>query len=362
MLHIKSAGAKLLLFASLLIGLTLNAQVSNYYQSAVGLSGEQLKTELHNIIDDHVEFPYTSSSTDVWDILKVTDRDTSNPNNVILLYSGRSVDAAQEYNSGSGWTREHVWAKSRGDFGNSPGPGTDVHHLRPLDAGVNSTRNNRSFDNCNSCDEVIDNNFSTGSFIDQSQWTFQPPAEVKGDVARMLFYMAVRYEGDSNEEDLELNNSIPDQSDKLPFHGKLETLLQWNDEDPVSDWEKNRNEVIFQQFQLNRNPFIDHPELADYLWGGKANDTWTGSDQETGFLELQNDELKFWPNPFKNEIELTHNLTNPNYTLFDITGKIMKSGIIENDQIKNLNELPSGQYLLKITNNNQSVTKKVVKK
>jgi endonuclease I len=344
MLHIKSAGATLLLFASLFIGYTLRGQVSDYYKSAVGLSGEQLKTELHNIIDDHIEFPYTSSSKDVWDILKVTDQDTSNPNNVILIYSGRSVDAAQEYNSGSGWTREHVWAKSRGDFGTSKGAGTDVHHLRPLDAGVNSTRNNRSFDNCTSCEEVIDNNFATGSFIDQSQWTFQPPAEVKGDVARMLFYMAVRYEGDNNDQDLELDNSIPGQTEKQPFHGKLETLLQWNDEDPVSDWERNRNEVIFQQFQQNRNPFIDHPELAAYLWGGKANDSWTGSDQETGFIELHDDEFKFWPNPANGSIFFERELS---INIYNMLGERVLT--TENTKSADIHELDCGLYLLKVS-------------
>jgi hypothetical protein len=74
---------------------------SGYYNSSEGLAGEQLKTALHNIIKDHIEFPYTSSSTDTWDILKETDKDIANSKDVILFYSGWSVDAAQEYNSGS---------------------------------------------------------------------------------------------------------------------------------------------------------------------------------------------------------------------------------------------------------------------
>lgn len=119
-----------------------------YYDSTVGLSGDALKSSLHNIIKDHKEFPYTSSNTDVWDLLKQTDMDISDTNNVILLYSGWSVDASQEYNSGKGWSREHVWSKSHGDFGTTKGAGTDVHHLRPADVTVNTAKNNRWFDTC----------------------------------------------------------------------------------------------------------------------------------------------------------------------------------------------------------------------
>ena len=98
-----------------------------YYDTAENLADDALKTGLNEIINNHTEFTYTSPSTDVWDILKQTDRDPDNSENVILIYSGVSVNGAQEYNSGNGWTREHVWAKSRGDFGTARGPGTDVH-------------------------------------------------------------------------------------------------------------------------------------------------------------------------------------------------------------------------------------------
>ncbi len=212
---------KFIVFALLLISNLLSAQDSTYYLSAHKKSDDSLKYELNQIIKNHTEFPYTSSSTDVWDILKHTDRDTANANNVILLYSGRSVDAAQEYNSAAGWSREHVWAKSRGDFGTSNGAGTDVHHLRPCDVSVNSTRNNRNFDTCITCVDVIDNGFNTGSKRDADLWTFEPPDAVKGDVARMIFYMAVRYEGEGSEPDLELTNTLLNNADQSPLQARL---------------------------------------------------------------------------------------------------------------------------------------------
>ena len=236
-----------------------------YYDTATG-TGDTLKTQLNQIIKDHVEFPYTSTGTDVWDILKETDKDTLNANNVLLIYSGWSVDAAQEFNSGQGWSREHVWAKSRGDFGTASGAGTDVHALRPADVTVNAARNNRWFAECST--EYIDGDGATGSYTSSTAWVWKPNDNVKGDVARMIFYMATRYEGNNGEPDLEVIDSIPsDNFTNEPIHAKLSDLLQWHIEDPVDDWERNRNDIIYYSYQNNRNPFIDHPEYANLIWG-----------------------------------------------------------------------------------------------
>ena len=242
---------------------------TGYYNDASGKTGQELKASLHSIIKGHTEYSYTSSATDVWDILKETDRDPNNPNNVILIYSGRSVNGAQEYNNGSGWTREHVWAKSRGDLGTSQGPGTDVHNLRPCDVSMNSERSNRWFAECDK--PVYDDNVFTGSYKSDSEWVWKPREEVKGDVARMIFYMATRYEGTDGEPDLELIDYLPaDIYTNEPIHALLSDLLAWHAEDPVDDWERNRNNIIYSQFQYNRNPFIDHPEYVNYIWGGAS--------------------------------------------------------------------------------------------
>ena len=138
---------KTILTTLLIILLTsniLSAQIpTDYYTSAEGLTGEDLKNALYSIIKEHIEFPYTDEDTDVWDILKETDKV---PVNVIELYTGWSIEASQEWNNGSGWSREHVCSKSHGDFGTTQGAGTDVHHLRPADPSVNSAKRNRWFD------------------------------------------------------------------------------------------------------------------------------------------------------------------------------------------------------------------------
>lgn len=344
--------------AFLCFNILLSQIPSGYYASAEGYAGQDLKYQLNQIIDNQTEFPYTASTTDIWDILKETDKDPNNPDNVILLYSGVSVDAAQEYNNGNGWTREHVWAKSRGDFGTTLGPGTDAHHLRPLDNTTNTARNNRVFDNCVICEVVYDKwGNDTGSKIDANVYTFEPRDAVKGDVARMLFYMAVRYEGYDGYPDLEFTESILDQSDKSPVHGKLSTLLQWNRDDPVDGWEVHRNDIIYYNYQHNRNPFIDHPELAEYLWGNKTIEIWG----KTLSVDNKNNRTVFvYPNPASNYITVK-GLTNTVYAeLYDSLGRrLLDSQINQTENKIDVSHL-NGIFILRLISANGTITKRII--
>ncbi|GGY78270.1 endonuclease I family protein [Streptomyces rochei] len=226
---------------------------STYYKDAIGKTGESLKSSLHTIISDQTKLSYSA----VWDALKVTDQDPADSGNVILLYSGISRSKSLNGGDTGDWNREHVWAKSHGDFGTATGPGTDIHHLRPEDVRVNSVRGNKDFDNGGS--GFTD---SGGSLTDSD--SFEPRDAVKGDVARMIFYMAVRYEGGDGWADLEVNGSVDNGSS--PYIGKLDVLKQWNDEDPPDAFEERRNQVIYDTYQHNRNPFVDHPEWVEAIW------------------------------------------------------------------------------------------------
>ncbi|MET7293481.1 endonuclease [Streptomyces griseoloalbus] len=234
-------------------GAATSAYDDTYYADAIGKSGTALKDSLHTIISDQTKISYSA----VWDALKVTDQDPNNSNNVVLLYSGISRSKSLNGGDTGDWNREHVWAKSHGDFGTSTGPGTDLHHLRPEDVQVNSIRGNKDFDNGGGS---FTN--SGGSLTDSN--SFEPRAAVKGDVARMILYMAVRYEGTDGWPDLEPNDSVTNGSN--PYHGRLSVLKQWNQQDPPSAFEERRNEVIYDSYQHNRNPFIDHPEWVESIW------------------------------------------------------------------------------------------------
>lgn len=225
-----------------------------YYKDAVGKTGEPLKAALHQIISRNTK---KLSYSQVWDALKATDQDPANPSNVILLYTGRSQSKGSHGGGANQWNREHVWAKSHGDFGTATGPGTDIHHLRPTDVSVNSTRGNKDFDLGGS--EIGE---APGNRTDKD--SFEPRDKVKGDVARMIFYMAVRYEGRDGFPDLEVNDKVNNGSN--PFLGRLSVLKKWNAQDAPDAFEKKRNQVIFDKYQRNRNPFIDHPEWVNKIW------------------------------------------------------------------------------------------------
>ncbi len=230
-----------------------------YYSGADNLMGEELKTFLHELIDDHNVLSYAA----LWDALAESDEDPNNPNNVILLYTGRS-QLKSEIQSGNNnqdyWNREHVWPKAHGAFDTTDIEGTDMHHIRPTDVSVNAERGSLDFDYGGTV--VYDGDIATLNLKDYN--SFEPRDEVKGDIARMIFYMAVRYEGDNDELDLELTDLVT--TTNTPFMGNLHILLEWNSNDPVDDFEMHRNDVIFT-YQGNRNPFIDHPEFAQYIWG-----------------------------------------------------------------------------------------------
>ena len=276
------------------------AQVpSGYYESAQGREGEALKEALYQIIKGHKSYPYTSSAPDTWDIIKETDKDPANPENVLGIYSNFSMNAAMEYNGGQGWSREHVWAKSRGDFGTTMGAGTDLHHLRAEDISTNSARNNRNFDEARVpyVDSSVPYTGATDNFTSTEDWTWEPGEGVKGDIARMIFYMATRYEGEGGEPDLELAEELLPPDDKRPLHGKLSTLIVWHQEDPVDDRERRRNEVIYH-YQGNRNPFIDNPEWALSIWSVEITSVAIGALVDEPLFLLS-------PNPVKDKLTLS---------------------------------------------------------
>ena len=227
---------------------------TTYWKSAIGKSGSALEAALHTIISSGVaKLPYDA----VWNALTVTDRDPDNPANVIGIYSGFSMPASDNGGGVDQWNREHVWAKSHGDFGTATGPGTDLHHLRPEDVTVNADRGNLDFDEGGTPDAE-----APGNYYDSDSW--EPRDAVKGDVARMILYMAVRYDGGDGWPDLQVNDLAGNGT--APYLGRVSVLLRWNDEDPPSAFEMNRNDVIYEDYQHNRNPFIDHPEWADSIW------------------------------------------------------------------------------------------------
>ena len=227
-----------------------------YYDSTQNKWGAELKDALHRRIKGHTQ----SSYANLWNILQDADEDPDNPDNVRLLYTGWSYPKSEHGGDNDQWNREHVWAKAHGDFGNTPPAGTDAHHICATDVSVNNARGNLDFAEGGGL--YTDGDGATQCRI-VNNYSWEPRQAVKGDVARMMYYMVVRYEGEEGY-DLELTEQIPSAPNKEPLFAKKSTLYKWHVQDSVDARERRRNDRVYN-WQHNRNPFIDHPEFAGRL-------------------------------------------------------------------------------------------------
>ena len=321
-----------------------------YYDSLEGLSGNALKQAVQDIIANPT-IVRAHNYGDIEFILKEADKNPLNSNQVWQMYV-ESPRAILDYQVGSSnigvWNREHIFPQSRGGFSGgtsstADGIGVwlptnaddilsghaDAHHLRAEDGAENSTRSNRDYGS--------DYNGPTGS---QGSWN--------GDVARALFYMAVRYNG------LNLVNGNP--SDAIVGQmGDLASLLTWNTTDPRDDFEMNRNNYIYT-WQMNRNPFIDYPNLADYIFGANFGQPWFSTLSTQNPIENR---VVVYPNPATEYLMVSGLQGTSKIEIYTITGQLVQIQYFENNVQINL-DLNAGMYLVKVTNGFQSTTKKII--
>ncbi len=236
------------------------------------LSGIELKNALHEKIRIARKLNYNQ----VWVYLKTIDEDPADASRMLMVYSQRSLPHSNIAGSDSteGWNREHVWPSSRGFSRTNMPAHTDLHNLRPCEVELNRLHADRMFGEAPQGQSIPG---APGIRMDKSRDTFEPADQVKGDIARILFYMDVRYQGtQAKESDLRLVESIPAD---IPLKGQdaqgngylanLSTLLRWHQNDPVDEGERRRQERVFEA-QGNRNPFIDHPEFVARIYGTKT--------------------------------------------------------------------------------------------
>ena len=267
------------------------SQQSYYSDVDLTLTGQNLKDALATkVIASHLNvLPYTSSQPDTWDALKATDEFVGGPVGDIVLFYGwedgsDSIldndfsrderfqdDASGDLNV---WNREHVFPKSLAnpilDI-NTPGPSTDTHHLRAADKTRNSTRSNRKYGRGTGTSKFSTDTFPGLDGPNTAAW--YPGDQWKGDAARMLMYMYIRYGS------VCLPTSVGVGSNVFTGDDMIDLFLQWNVEDEVSAIEIARNtyhaDISNSAAQGNRNPFIDNPYLATRIWGGNsAQDLW----------------------------------------------------------------------------------------
>lgn len=274
-----------------------------YYAAVDATNGTTLRASLHGVIDDHQLFPYTSGATDTWDILKLADEDPSNGGRILDVY--RNASYPKVSGGGGSYNREHTWPNSYGfpDDNGKNYPYTDCHQLFLSDISYNGARGSLPFGNTGGTQWPTLVNGGVGGAGD-SNWEGSGLWEVwsdrRGDIARAMFYLDVRYDGTNHgatgwsEPDLVLTDSTSlisgsatGNNESVAYMGLLSTLLTWHVEDPVDAKELERNDVVFS-YQGNRNPFIDHPEWVDCVFGGACSSDTTPPAVPTGLTAVAN--------------------------------------------------------------------------
>lgn len=252
-----------------------------YYKTAYGKSGFELKTALYEIIKNHDSKGYDA----IWNLVNTTDLDNyyEKDGSILDIYSEKpetsdsvkynkvSNQCGQYRQEGDCYNREHAFPKIW--FGGKVEPmNSDAHHLFATDGYVNSRRSNWPFGEVGNATYVSSNGSKLGNAnatLGYSGTVFEPIDEFKGDLARAYFYMATRYENviATWQYNSTNSNASLDGTNSTVFEPWLLTMLKrWHKEDPVSAKEVSRNQAVFE-FQGNRNPFVDHPEYVTQIWG-----------------------------------------------------------------------------------------------
>ena len=330
-------------------GIVTPTTPAGYYDSLEGKSGAVLKQAIQDIIANP-SVVHAHNYGDIETILKKSDQNPLNSNQVWLMYveQPRSKLDLQETGINTGkWNREHIYPQSRGGYsdGTSSIPDGinvwlptdandimtghgDAHHIRAEDGPENSIRNNKDYG------EYLG---PTGT---QGSW--------RGDVARAVFYMACRYNG------LSVVNGNPANT-TVGQLGDLALLLQWNHSDARDDFEMNRNNYIYT-WQVNRNPFIDYPLLADYVFGANFGQTWFASLSNSNFDATR---IVLYPNPTKGTFAISGITADATIEVYSTLGqKVFEQNFIGETTINV--DLASGIYMAKITTDSKVVTKKIV--
>jgi hypothetical protein len=326
---------------------------TGYYSTLEGKSGQALRQAIQDIIANPNSVRVQNYG-DAYNVLKEADQNPENSGQVWMIYDEQPISKIdyQTDNSIIGkWNREHIYCQSRLGIPSTFIPNgipdginvwrlttgsadieashDDNHHLRAVGGQENSSRNNRNYG--------VDYNGPSGNI---GSW--------RGDVARAVFFMAIRY----NSLNLVNGDTASSPTGKI---GDLATLLSWNALVPADDFEMNRNNVIFN-WQMNRNPFIDYPALVNYVFGNLTNNTWNAALSSADFIQKS---PSLYPNPAKNQITILGLDQLSNLEIYTLSGVKVNSAIVSNEMSIDLN-LPSGIYLVKITSDTVSTTKKLI--
>ena len=335
---------RIILISLLLIwqGISVAQPPENYYGSTDEKYGEELLIELHNIIKVHTELTYSA----LWTAFYQTD--VREDGMVWDMYSTCDFTFGDDQDAGSGGTvecdrynREHSFPNSWWGGSTSAAMYTDLFHLYPTDKKVNSVRANYPFGEVSNASYTSSNGskLGTSSYSGYNGTVFEPIDQYKGDFARTYFYMATRYYDVMHTWSFTVGNNT-----QFPAYEEwvVNMLLEWHELDPVSEKEINRNNIIFDDYQHNRNPFIDHPEFAARIWVDNANSS-TIQHQQT---------IRVYPNPASSKIIISGiSGEMVELSIHNVIGQRVKTFVSISGEFSRevqINDLPNGVYLVRV--------------
>jgi len=333
---------------------SVTAQIpTGYYSAAEGKTGAALKTALYEIINPHTVISYNS----LWNYWPTTDCMTSNSSQIWDMYSS----AVTYFSDHSSMEKEHCAPKSwwnEDDIVTSTGSASteysDMFNLYPSNGTANEAKLNYPLSEVNTTTATFNNGVSkvgTSTFSGYTGIAFEPADEYKGDFARTYLYMATCYQTITTWNTYDY---CMFQSGTYPTLKPwvISLLLKWSAQDPVSAKETTRNNKVYA-IQKNRNPYIDHPELVDYIWGTKNGTNWTSST-----AAIKNETTDAQPHLVANKItsgklQFTSDISNYRYSIISTGGEVVEQGKATGNEIS-VSNISTGFYLVKITGTNIS--------
>ncbi|MDR2840773.1 MAG: endonuclease [Paludibacter sp.] len=340
-----------ILIAFIFYAAILIAQIPDgYYNNAIGKKDAALKTALHLIIHDHTKLGYYVSAS----YFLTTDW---NPNGYLWDMYGETRQTSW---NGNILNREHNLPKSW--FGVSGGNeeshpmGTDLHNLYPSEKAANSAKSNYPLGEVNASPTFNNGVSKVGKskIASYSATVFEPADQYKGDFARDYLYMVTCYENEYSRWTSTGTQSML-QNDTYPTLKPyaIDLLLKWHSNDPVSEKETNRNNEVYK-IQHNRNPFVDFPVLAQYIWGDKKGTAWGGNDQPDKDFYLSYD------NAEKTIFVPLREPENTDYVIYSILGIMIKAGKFNSESFVDVSYLTSGMYIVLVYSKNNRYAEKIL--
>lgn len=321
----------------------------NYYDAVINLTGQPLYAGLHALIGTNTYSSYDGAKAQLFQVLE------NHNGYVTCIYTGYEYNVGYNYTGSTDPNTEHTYAQSWFSSPSSSIKKADLHHLFPSNSTVNSSRGNLPL-------YTVYNHNSANVYYTYTPWqsyrgasnsniqVFEPADESKGNIARALLYFNTRYYDTLTQQNI---NMIP-------------ALVSWNNLDPPDPTEIARNQGVFN-FQHNRNPFVDHPEFVNRIWGPVSADDEVAAPVASLSLD------RVYPNPFRETATLalsSRASSSVRASVYNIKGQMLRSWsqtvpegyaeMVWDGRDNQGQRLTPGVYLIRIMSPDSALTAKVL--